>query len=107
MKSQAVETPVVAFNTGGVGEGVEHGETGLLSPERAIEPLAENLFVLLTSDTLRERFCEAEVGRARTLFNIKTQCQTLEKIYRQLCKVDNVLACIGQQNCLLCVTLGI
>jgi glycosyltransferase involved in cell wall biosynthesis len=85
MESQAVGTPVVAFNTGGVGEGVEHGETGLLSPERDVEPLAENLLVLLTSDTLRERFCEAGVGRARTLFNIKTQCQTLEKIYRQLC----------------------
>jgi glycosyltransferase involved in cell wall biosynthesis len=41
MESQAMGTPVVGFDTGGVSEAVEHGVTGLLSPEKNIEQLAK------------------------------------------------------------------
>ena len=85
MESQAIGTPVVAFNTGGVSEGVEHGLTGLLSPEKDVEQLADNLLSLLRSDSTRAVFAKAGIERTNTLFNIKSQCQILENIYQELC----------------------
>jgi glycosyltransferase involved in cell wall biosynthesis len=85
MESQAMGTPVVGFNTGGVSEGVEHGVTGLLSPEKDIEQLANNLLTLLKSNPLRAKFSSAGVERTNRLFNIKWQCQILESIYQELC----------------------
>jgi glycosyltransferase involved in cell wall biosynthesis len=85
LESQAMGTPVVAFDTGGVSEGVEHGVTGLLSPEKNIEQLADNLLSLLKSDSTRSRFSEAAIERTNTLFNIKSQCQILENTYQDLC----------------------
>lgn len=85
MESQAMGTPVVAFNTGGVSEGVEHGVTGLLSPEKDVEQLADNLLSLLSSDSSRAAFSNAGIVRTSTLFNIKSQCQILENIYQALC----------------------
>lgn len=84
MESQAVGTPVVGFNTGGVSEGVKHGVTGLLSPEKNVEQLADNLISLLTSDSLRLTFSKAGIQRTNKLFSIASQCQILEGIYGEL-----------------------
>jgi colanic acid/amylovoran biosynthesis glycosyltransferase len=84
MESQAMGTPVVAFNTGGVSEGVDHGCTGLLSPEKNVGQLAENLLSLLKSDATRAAFAQAGIKRTNTFFNIKSQCQVLENIYREI-----------------------
>jgi colanic acid/amylovoran biosynthesis glycosyltransferase len=85
MESQAMGTPVVAFDTGGVKEGVEHGVTGLLSKEKGVEELAINLLLLLESNALMSQFSRAGVERTDRLFNIKKQCQSLENIYSGLC----------------------
>ena len=85
IESQAVGTPLVGFNTGGVSEVVEHGVTGLLSPEKNIDQLAENLLTLLMSNSLRAKFSNAGIERTNRLFNIKSQCQILENIYKELC----------------------
>lgn len=85
MESQAMGTPVVGFDTGGVSEGVEHGVTGLLSPEKNTQQLAKNLLTLLMSNPLRAKFSSAGVERTNRLFNIKWQCQILESIYQELC----------------------
>lgn len=85
MESQAMGTPLVGFDTGGVGEGVKHGVTGLLSPDKNIEQLAENLLTLLMSNSLREKFANAGIERTNRLFNIKVQCQILENIYKDIC----------------------
>jgi glycosyltransferase involved in cell wall biosynthesis len=85
IESQALGTPVIAFDTGGVKEAVANGETGLLSPEKNVEQLAENLMSLLSSNSLRHKFSKAGTERTNKLFNIKSQCQTLENIYSELC----------------------
>jgi glycosyltransferase involved in cell wall biosynthesis len=85
MESQAMGTPLVGFDTDGVSEGVEHGVTGVLSPEKDIEQLANNLLTLLKSNPLRAKFSSAGVERTNRLFNIKGQCQILESIYQELC----------------------
>ena len=37
LEAQAVGTPVVAFNSGGVGEAVVHGKTAYLAPEKDVD----------------------------------------------------------------------
>jgi glycosyltransferase involved in cell wall biosynthesis len=68
-----------------LGVSIEHGVTGLLSPEKNIEQLAKNLLTLLNSNPLRTSFSSAGVKRTNRLFNIKWQCQILESIYQELC----------------------
>jgi glycosyltransferase involved in cell wall biosynthesis len=81
MESQAKCTLVVWLNTGSVSEGVEHGVTELLSPEKDIKQLAKNLLTLLKSNPLRITFSSTGVERTNRLFNIKRQCQILNSIY--------------------------
>jgi len=65
LEAMACGLPAVAFDTGGVGEIVEHGRTGLLSPAKDTAGLAKNLAALLTDDALRRRLSAA--GRVRVL----------------------------------------
>ena len=83
-ESQAVGTPVVAFDTGGVGEIVAHNQTGLLSVEKNVEQLTENLLMLLESNSLRNQMAEAGIKRIEEHFNIRKQCQILEDIYKSV-----------------------
>ena len=85
METQAMRTTVIGRDTGGVREGVEHGVTEILTPEKNIEQLAKNLLTLLKSNPLRTSFSSAGVERTNRFFNIKWQCQILESIYQELC----------------------
>jgi glycosyltransferase involved in cell wall biosynthesis len=59
----AMKRPVVALNTGGTPEVVEHGKCGLLSTPGDIDALAANLLRLLGDPALRTQF--GEYGRSR------------------------------------------
>lgn len=50
---------VVATDSGGIREFIEHGVTGLLSPVKDPRTLAENLRLLIENDALRIRLAEA------------------------------------------------
>ncbi len=84
IESQAVGTPVVAFDTGGVGEGISDQETGLLSPEKDSRQLAHNILTLLESNSLRNKMGQQGIARVNELFSIKKQTEKLEKIYTSL-----------------------
>jgi hypothetical protein len=40
---------------------------------------------LLMSNSLRAKFSNAGVERTKRVFNIKSQCQILEDIYKEIC----------------------
>lgn len=84
VESQAVGTPVVAFDTGGVREGVVNGTTGLLSEQKDATQLAENLLEVLQSTSLRLRLSQAGITHVDKQFNIRRQCLNLEQIYTNL-----------------------
>ena len=85
IESQAVGTPVVAFRTGGVSEAVIDQQTGLLSEQKDVGKLADNLLTLLQSASLRQQLATAAIAHVDTHFNIRKQCIKLEQIYRSLC----------------------
>ncbi|GAB2908097.1 glycosyltransferase [Rheinheimera gaetbuli] len=84
IESQAVGTPVVAFNTGGVSEGVINEKTGLLSEQKNVNQLAQNLLIVLQSTALRQQMSQAGITHVDQHFNIYKQCQKLEDIYRSV-----------------------
>ena len=85
-EAQAMGVPVVSTLHGGIPEIVSDGVTGLLVPERAIDPLAEALSTLLADESIWQRFHEAAQVRIKDHFDIHVQTQILESIYdRFLC----------------------
>jgi colanic acid/amylovoran biosynthesis glycosyltransferase len=86
-EAQAMQKPVVAFTSGGVGEAVQHGETGFLAPERDWRTLAEYLSLFLNNPDLRHKF--GVLGRQRVLrfFDLDKQTDILEKHYERTIEV--------------------
>jgi len=80
-EAQAVGKPVVAFNSGAIGEIICHEKTGFLAAERDWQSLAQYLAALLKSPELRERFGRA--GREVIVrdFNLENCTKRLEEIY--------------------------
>jgi colanic acid/amylovoran biosynthesis glycosyltransferase len=80
-EAQAVGTPVVSFAHAAIPEAVNHGETGLLCPERAIEPLAASIQHLLGDDHFWSATSTRAAAWVRAHFDITKQSQKLEAIY--------------------------
>ncbi len=82
-EAQAMHKPVAAFASGGIGEAIQHGETGFLAPERDWQTLAEYLSLLLNNPDLRHKF--GVLGRQRVLrfFDLDKQTNMLEKHYER------------------------
>ena len=84
LEAQAMQTPVVSFRSGGVVEAVEDGVTGLLCEERDVEQLAENIAALLDNSGLRHNMGQQGRLRVTQHFDIRKQCASLERIYREV-----------------------
>jgi len=65
LEANACGKPVIAADTGGVREAVEHNYSGLLVPPNDPDATAEALLTLLKNDTLRHKL--GEQGRARVM----------------------------------------
>jgi glycosyltransferase involved in cell wall biosynthesis len=86
LEAQAVALPVIASTSGGIGEGIVDGETGLLHPPGDEDALTSHLISLLTDPERRTRFGAA--GRAHVLrhFNLRRQTAELESLYDDVCR---------------------
>jgi len=83
LEAQAMETPVVSFNTGGVGEAVLHNKTGLILDEISSEGLANALIKLLQDNSLRQDFQKQGREHVVTHFNVTKQGEKLANIYNE------------------------
>ncbi len=83
-EAQAMGLPVVSFATGGIPEAVAHDVTGLLTGERDVEGLADNICRMLKDDILWAQFSLAAKKRARECFSLREQTAKLEYIYDRL-----------------------
>jgi len=84
MEAMASARPVVAFDSGGTSEMVRNGETGLLVPTGNVEELAGAFVRLARDPTARVEMGLAGERRAREVFSIERQLNTLEGLFRGL-----------------------
>lgn len=84
LEAQALQTPVVSFRSGGLVEAVEEGKTALLSAEKDVSGLTENITRLLENSTLRHNMGAAGRKRVEENFDVRKQCAKLEMIYAKL-----------------------
>jgi glycosyltransferase involved in cell wall biosynthesis len=84
LEAQALQTPVVSFRSGGLVEAVEEGVTALLSEEKDIAGLADNIANLLENSSLRHHMGQAGRERVEQHFDLRKQCAKLESIYAKL-----------------------
>jgi glycosyltransferase involved in cell wall biosynthesis len=80
-EAQAMGLPVVSYDSGGSGEAVSHGETGLLAVEGDAQGLGELIGRLLHSTQEWKQMSLSARVRVRRNFDIVKQCEKLETIY--------------------------
>jgi glycosyltransferase involved in cell wall biosynthesis len=83
LEAQALQTPVVSFRSGGLVEAVVEGETALLSEEKDVAGLAQNITDLLENQSLRHNMGKAGRERVEQHFDVRKQCAKLESIYAE------------------------
>ena len=83
MDAQALGVPVVATNTGGIPDLIDHEQTGLLAPPGQPERLAENIIRLLTDPALSER-CRSAAKKKAARYDYRTMVLGTMAAYEQL-----------------------
>ena len=71
MESLSCGVPVVAFNVGGIPDMVDHMQNGILAELKSSKDLAEGIHLLLSDDSLYEKFSNA--AREKVLKNFDQQ----------------------------------
>ncbi len=82
IEAMASGVPVVAADSGGNCEAVEHGRTGLLFPPCNSTALAESLRSLLNDEQLMKKFGESGKSRVAEKFTLNQMIADNEKVYR-------------------------
>lgn len=84
IEAQACGTPVVVSTSGGAGEGVVDGETGLVFPPGDEAQLADRLLTLLADPELHRRMGRAARDHVVRNFDLALQTARLEAIYDEV-----------------------
>lgn len=84
LEAMAMKKPVIALDSGGAPEVVEHGKAGLLSEPGNILQLAENIQTLLENAELRLQMGEYGRKRAEEYFNAQRMANDVEQIYQDI-----------------------
>ncbi len=83
-EAMAMKKPVIALDSGGTPEVVEHGVTGLLSPPWDVERLAGNVATLVRDPQERRRMGDNGRRRVETEFTPPRMVHDLERVYRHV-----------------------
>jgi glycosyltransferase involved in cell wall biosynthesis len=84
VEAMALRRPIVATNTGGIPELIQHGESGWLVDPGSPAALAEGILKLLHDHALSQRLGECGSARALERFRFETTMRGYEEYYRQL-----------------------
>jgi glycosyltransferase involved in cell wall biosynthesis len=81
---------IVASDTSGIPEAIEHGVNGLLTPPGKAEPLRDALRQVLADPTCRQELGSAALDLARKRFTIDAMTTAYERHYRSRLRQDTV-----------------
>ncbi len=84
LESLACGTPVVAYDSGGIGDVVRHEETGLLARTGAREALADAMARLLADAALRERLSRNAVALIAKEFDAAREARAFADLFASL-----------------------
>lgn len=84
LEAMAMKKPVVALDSGGTPEEIEHGRSGLLSAPGDIGSLAENIVSLVRDPETRHRMGEYGRARVEDYFNPGRMADEVEAVYREI-----------------------
>ena len=82
LEAMAMRLPVVALDSGGTPEVVEHGRIGLLSRPHDLDALAANMIELLSDAGLRARLGEHGRRDVEQRFSVDRQGRDVAEVYR-------------------------
>lgn len=86
LEMMASGKPVVAFNTGGNSELIEHGITGTLVKFGDIVGLADSIIELLVNEEKRKKMGLLAAKRIRKYFDVRLNAERTTKLYSDLLK---------------------
>jgi glycosyltransferase involved in cell wall biosynthesis len=84
LEAMAMQKAVIALDSGGPREFVEHGKSGLLSQPDDVQQLAENILTLVNNAPLRQQMGTYARQRVEDYFNPQRLSNDVEHIYRQV-----------------------
>lgn len=84
LEAQAMKLPVISTFHAGIPEAVIDGETGLLSREKDVEQLTNNILQLLNGEDLWQKFSYNGRKHMETNFDRHRQTRVLEGIYESV-----------------------
>ena len=84
LEAMACGTPIVAYDTGGIGEVVRHCETGWLASLGNVAHLAAGINRLIDDDGERERLARASVALIRSDFTADREAKEYLALYDRL-----------------------
>jgi len=83
-EAMAMKRPVIARDNGGTPEVVEHGKSGLLSPNGDVPKLAEQITTLLRDPALREQMGKYGREQVETRFHPRRLAADVARLYVEL-----------------------
>lgn len=86
LEAMAMKKAVVALDSGGPREIVEHGKSGLLSQPEDVEQFAENILTLVNDASLRRQMGEYARQRVDEYFNPQRLANEVAQIYQLILK---------------------
>ena len=96
MEAQAMKVAPIAYDVGGMSEGIQHGKTGLLVRKGDIQTFTKRLEYLLTHEEERRKMGEEGREFVKKHFSLEALADRHEKYYLQILK--NAGKCFGSDN---------
>jgi glycosyltransferase involved in cell wall biosynthesis len=81
-EAMAMGVPVVAFNSGGVGECFRDNQDGFLVKQFDVEAAAEKVVLLARNKALRKSMGKSGLEYVREKFSLESHVASVEKVYR-------------------------